>query len=178
MTDALTEMISTRERILVATLEILGRAGPTKLNLSDVAAAAGVSRPTLYRWFASKEELLAAFGQFEQDRFDAGVAAATAGLRGAARLEAVLAFIVDFQHGYSLRRIADVEPEHVLFQMTRVLPIVRERLLPYLSGPDAYTVATVVTRVALSHFMVPDDDPELFLRELRCAARLPARPND
>jgi AcrR family transcriptional regulator len=164
--------LPTRERILVATLEVLGRAGPTKLSLSDVASAAGVSRPTLYRWFSSKEELLEAFGLFEQARYDAGVATATAGLHGAARLDAVLRFIVEFQHTYSLRRVVDIEPEHVLFQMRRMLPITRERLLPYFPGPDGFTHASVVTRVALSHYLLPDDDPELFLAELRHAARL------
>ena len=50
---------STRRRILAATTEVLARNGQdTKLSLSEVAAQAGVSRPTLYRWFASKEELL------------------------------------------------------------------------------------------------------------------------
>jgi AcrR family transcriptional regulator len=44
---------STRQRILAATAEVLGRHGMTKLSLSDVALQAGVSRPTLYRWFAS-----------------------------------------------------------------------------------------------------------------------------
>ena len=54
---------STRQRILAATAEVLGRNGKTKLSLSEVATQAGVSRPTLYRWFASKEELLSAFSQ-------------------------------------------------------------------------------------------------------------------
>ena len=43
-----------------------------KLQLSEVAAEAKVSRPTLYRYFASKEGLLEAFGLYEQDNFDAG----------------------------------------------------------------------------------------------------------
>jgi AcrR family transcriptional regulator len=47
---------STRRRILVATSEVLKRNGQTKLSLSEVALQAGVSRPTLYRWFASKAE--------------------------------------------------------------------------------------------------------------------------
>ena len=49
---------STRQRILAATAEVLGRNGMTKLSLSEVALQAGVSRPTLYRWFASKRDLL------------------------------------------------------------------------------------------------------------------------
>ena len=166
------EAPTTRVRLLEATVEVLARSGTSKLSLSDVAAIAGVSRPTLYRWFGSKEALLEAFGIYEQQKYDAGIAAAVVGLDGQARLDAVLRFIVEFQHSYSLRRIVDVEPEHVLHQMTRVMPIIRDRLLAYFPGPDGRTVASVVTRIALSHLLIPDDDPELFYAELRHAAGL------
>jgi AcrR family transcriptional regulator len=138
-----------------------------------VAAEAGVSRPTLYRWFPSKGALLDAFGRYEQAKFDAGIAAVIEGLTGEARLDAVLRFIVEFQHSSSLRRMMEVEPEYVVQQMRRALPITRRRLLPYFQGSDAFTVATIVTRIALSHALLPDDDPDLFLRELRTAAGLP-----
>jgi AcrR family transcriptional regulator len=163
---------TTSERILDATLEVLAISGARRLSLSDVAVMAGVSRPTLYRWFPSKEALLEAFGRYEQQRYDAGIAEAVAGLEGDARLEAVLRFIVEFQHSYSLRRIVDVEPEHVVHQMTRVMPIMRDRLLAHFPGPNGRVVASVVTRIALSHALIPDDDPELFYAELRHAAGL------
>jgi AcrR family transcriptional regulator len=162
----------TGDRILDATRGVLGRAGPRRLSLSDVAIAAGVSRPTLYRWFSSKEALLEAFGAYEQAHFDAGLAAAIAGLDKAERLEAVLRFIVEFQQMSSLRVVVAVEPEYVLREMARVLPITRDRLLPHFPGPDGLTVASIVTRIALSHALVPDDDPDLFLDELRRAAGL------
>ena len=73
---------STRRRILAATFVVLARDGRRKLQLSDVAAEAKVSRPTLYRYFGSKEGLLEAFGLYEQDNFDSGIAAAMAGLSG------------------------------------------------------------------------------------------------
>src|SRR6476660_8954653 len=92
---------STRERILAATAEVLGRNGMTKLSLSEVALQAGVSRPTLYRWFASKEELLDAFGLWEREMFDSGMNGATAGLRGSEKLDAALRFIVAYQQSYS-----------------------------------------------------------------------------
>lgn len=168
-------VLTTRERLLEATLEVLARSGPRKLSLSGVATTAGVSRPTLYRWFASKKALLEAFGRYEQRKYDDGIADAVAGLGGEARLETVLRFIVEFQHSYSLRRLVDVEPEHVVHQMTRVLPIMRDRLLPHFPGPDGYTIASIVTRIALSHALIPDDDPELFHAELRHAAGLGIR---
>ncbi|MDT5219408.1 MAG: hypothetical protein QOF15_1513, partial [Mycobacterium sp.] len=86
---------STRQRILAATAEVLARSGKTKLSLSEVATQAGVSRPTLYRWFASKEELLSAFAQYERQGFESGLARATTGLKGVERLDAALRFIVD-----------------------------------------------------------------------------------
>jgi AcrR family transcriptional regulator len=168
-------ILTTRDRILGATLEVLARSGPRKLSLSKVAATAGVSRPTLYRWFPSKKALLDAFGRFEQRKYDDGIAAAVAGLEGDAHLETVLRFIVEFQHTYSLRRLVDVEPEFVVHQMARVLPIMRDRLLPHFPGPEGFTVASVVTRIALSHALIPDDDPELFYAELRHAAGLGIR---
>jgi AcrR family transcriptional regulator len=156
-----TEPPSVRKRLLEATFEVLSRDGPRRLSMSAVAASAGVSRVTLYRWFPSKETLLQAFGVYEQQKYDAGMADAVAGLSGDARLKAVLRFIVDFQHTYSLRRIVDVEPEHVVHQMTRVMPIMRDRLLPHFPDSDGRVVASVVTRIALSHALIPDDDPEL-----------------
>jgi AcrR family transcriptional regulator len=168
----LIETATTRERILEATLEVLARSGARRLSLSDVAATAGVSRPTLYRWFVSKEALLEDFGVYEQQKYDAGIANAVAGLDGEPRLDAILRFIVEFQQTYSLRRIVDVEPEHVVYQMTRVMPIMRERLLPHFPFPDGFIIANVVTRIALSHALIPDDDAELFYAELRHAAGL------
>jgi AcrR family transcriptional regulator len=169
------DVLTTRDRILEASLEVLARSGPRKLSLSAVADAARLSRPTLYRWFPSKKALLDAFGRYEQRKYDDGIADAVAGLEGEARLDAVLRFIVEFQHSYSLRRLVDVEPEHVVYQMTRVLPIMRDRLLPHFPGPGGFTVASVVTRIALSHALIPDDDPKLFYAELRYAAGLDIR---
>lgn len=170
-----TDGLTSRERILAATLEVLARCGPRKLSLSDVAAAAGVSRPTVYRWFPSKAALLEAFGRYEQRKYDDGIADAVAGLAGDARLETVLRFIVQFQHTYSLRRVVEVEPAFVVRQMARVLPIMRERLLPHFPGPDGITIASLLTRIALSHALIPEDDPDQFYAELRHVAGLGGR---
>ena len=99
---------STRHRILVATAEVLGRSGQTKLSLSEVALQAGVSRPTLYRWFADKSELLEAFGVYEREMFDTGIGRATAASRGNEKLDAALRFIVEYQHSYSGVRLVDI----------------------------------------------------------------------
>jgi AcrR family transcriptional regulator len=160
---------STRNRILAATAEVMGRSGQTKLSLSEVALQAGVSRPTLYRWFSSKQELLDGFGRYERDMFDTGISQATAGLRGTEKLDAALRFIVAYQQSYSGVRLIDIEPEVVIAQLGRVIPVIRARLLRLLSGPNAGVKAATAVRVAVSHYIVRSDDGDQFLAQLRHA---------
>ncbi|MDR3654738.1 MAG: TetR/AcrR family transcriptional regulator [Mycobacterium sp.] len=167
--DATETDASTRQRILAATAEVLGRNGKTKLSLSDVAAQAGVSRPTLYRWFASKEGLLEAFSSYERQVFESGLIKATTGLKGVEKLDAVLRFIVDYQHSYSGVRMVDVEPEHTIAQFSRVIPQMRDGLQRHLSGPNAAVKAATVIRIAFSHYIVRSDDADQFLAQLRHA---------
>jgi AcrR family transcriptional regulator len=164
------EDTSTRHRILVATAEVLARSGQTKLSLSEVALQAGVSRPTLYRWFASKQELLDAFGIHEREMFDNGISQATAGLRGTEKLDAALRFIVQYQHSYSGVRLIDIEPEVVIGQLGKILPIMRARLEKLLTGPNGGVKAATAIRVAISHYIVRSDDDDEFLAQLRHAA--------
>lgn len=49
-----------RGRILVAAIARIDRAGAAKLTVDDVAKAAAITRPTLYRYFGSRNELLVA----------------------------------------------------------------------------------------------------------------------
>lgn len=160
---------STRNRILAATAEVLGRSGQTKLSLSEVAIQAGVSRPTLYRWFSSKQELLDGFGTYERDMFDRGMGQATHGLRGTEKLDAALRFIVAYQQSYSGVRLVDIEPEVVIAQLDRIIPVMRSRLLRLLSGPNAGVKAATAIRVAVSHYIVRSDDGDDFLAQLRHA---------
>jgi AcrR family transcriptional regulator len=160
---------STKTRILAATLEVLSRNGQTKLSLSDVAAQAGVSRPTLYRWFSSKQELLAAFGSYEERIFNRGTSAATAGLKGKEKLDAALRFIVEYQHSYSGARMVDVEPEYVIARLSRLIPIMRERLQRLIPGPGGAVAAATAVRVAVCHYLVRSDDDDQFLAQLRHA---------
>jgi AcrR family transcriptional regulator len=160
---------STRRRILAATSEVLSRNGMAKLSLSEVALQAGVSRPTLYRWFASKEELIDAFGVYERQLYDRGMGNATAGLYGTAKLDAALRFIVEYQQSYSGVRMVDIEPGRVIGQLSQVIPIMRERLQRLLPGPGGAVAAATAIRVAVSHYLVRSDDADQFLAQLRHA---------
>ena len=54
----LTRTRSPRERIIAAAREAFQRHGIAATPLDEVAALAGVARPNLYRYFASREELV------------------------------------------------------------------------------------------------------------------------
>lgn len=164
-----------RRRILDATHAVLSRSGHRNLQLSEVAAEAKVSRPTLYRYFGSKEGLLEAFALYEQDNFDVGIGAAMAGLRDADRLDAALQFVVDFQNAYTARAVVDIEPAHVLTEMRRALPFMQERLRHVIPGDNADVAASAVVRIAVCHYLVQGGTPEQFLAELRLAAGLAPR---
>lgn len=166
---------SSRRRILDATRVVLGRSGLRNLQLSEVAVEAGVSRPTLYRHFGSREGLLEEFSLYEQDRFDAGIATAMAGLTGDDRLDAVLRFVVEFQYTHSSSAVVDIEPGHVLNQMRRVLPVMFERIRRVIPGDNAEIAASAVVRIAVCHYLVQQGTPERFLAELRLAAGLDPR---
>ncbi|MDT5081305.1 MAG: hypothetical protein QOJ80_5942 [Mycobacterium sp.] len=167
---------SLRKKILDATFAVVSRTGRKKLQLLEVAAEAGVSRPTVYRYFGSKEGLLEAFALYEQDNFNAGVAAATAGLRGPDRVDAALQFIVDHQFSHSLAVLVDMEPEYSLAQMMRVLPTMQEGMRHIMTGENPEIAAAAVVRIAVCHYLVRGHDRSSFLAELRHAAGLDPRP--
>ncbi|OMC41379.1 TetR family transcriptional regulator [Mycobacterium sp. GA-1841] len=163
---------SIRARILDATFEVIARCGRNALQLQDVAATAGVSRPTVYRYFGSKDGLLEAFALYEQDNFAAGMAMATAGLRGDDRVDATLQFIVDYQFSHSLATLVELEPEYSITQMKRVLPMMEDGMRRVLSGDNAEIAASAVVRIAVCHYLVGGGDRASFLGELRHAAGL------
>lgn len=165
---------ATRTRLLEATSVTLAQFGPRKLNLSDIAARAGVSRPTLYRYFSSKEELLNELAVHEKERFRAEMADALHGLEGDARMDRALRFVVDFQRDYPMRGLVAVEPLFMLDQLEVALGTMTKPLIPVFESlgrkkKEATALADLVVRVALSHFLIQGDD-DLLLAQLRHVA--------
>jgi AcrR family transcriptional regulator len=58
-----------RDRIVGAAARCVDRLGPGAFSLSEVASELGISRPTVYRYFPSTDELLSAVGQFVMKEF-------------------------------------------------------------------------------------------------------------
>jgi AcrR family transcriptional regulator len=170
------------DRILEAARRLMLRTGARKLSLSDVATLAGVSRPTIYRYFVSKEDLIDALGTHERRRFDAAMEQAMSGVTGIARLEAAVDLVATFVEDQPPGHQLDLDPGFAQDQMARALPMISERLLVVLEqcaredgfdvGVSARDRAGAIARVALSHYMFREDDPAAARREIRATAGL------
>jgi TetR/AcrR family transcriptional regulator len=65
-----------RDAVLRAAASAFNRRGYANTSLDDIAASLGVSKPTLYQYFSSKQEILYRCHQRALDQGDAGVAQA------------------------------------------------------------------------------------------------------
>ncbi len=169
---------STRTRLLDATSVVLAQYGPRKLSLTDIASLAGVSRPTLYRHFGSRQELLLALAEYEKDRFQSEMAAALDGFSDSQRLDRALCFIAEFQRDYSMQGLVAIEPAFMLEQLEQAVQSMTPPLVSLFAelppgtaneSMDSVDLADLVIRIALSHFLIKGDDAQL-LRELRHVA--------
>ena len=123
---------TSRDAILTAALQAVAERGPDKLTMSAVANAAGVSRPTLYRWFPTKDHLLAAIAVYEEEQFDLGVRALVGAHRSPARrLDAFLAFTVNYLDGLIGPDPIGADPRFALQSLARAAG----------AGRDHYAVA-------------------------------------
>jgi AcrR family transcriptional regulator len=152
------------------------------MSLSDVATLAGVSRPTIYRYFASKEDLIDALGKRVRRRFRTAMDRAMSGVVGVARLEAAIDVVARFVEAQPPGRLLDIEPTFAHDQMAAVLPMLVDGLvvilqrcaseggLPEAANPRA--LAGAIARTAFSHYIFPDEDSTAARREIRTAAGL------
>ena len=179
---------TTSEVILAGARRTIRARGPEKLSMSAVATEAGVSRPTLYRWFPTKALLLGAITAYEVEQFDIGLQRLAEQHRDPARrLDAALRYLVtyldetlgtDSVHAdaeFSLQGLADSLQPHVR-SVARVLGDALDEVPTVRSGSSTREqAAEVFLRVAYSQYLVPDRDPEHLLATMRAFAGLPRR---
>ena len=176
--------MTTRDTILDAAVEGAALYGLAKLSMSDIASLAGISRPTLYKHFSSKDDLVAAAVQREAVRLVGTVLeAAQEQADPAAALEAavVMALRQTREHPL-LDRIIGSEPETLLpylttdriggdggggaavllFVRTAAEALVREHLGDSLDELLIRRLADMVARLLVSYAIsAPDDRPEV-----------------
>jgi len=157
------------EKILTGTMEAISRQGTRKLSVSDICDAAQVARGTFYRYFNSKDDVLAMLGR----HFEDGLAAAFAGAIEAnpdpqVRVQVVLDTIVAYRAaGGDFNRMLDVAPEFTLEFIRDTFPKLVDAVTDAL-GPTAETSPLVISG-ALTKYQLGD----LFLRSVISMLFLP-----
>ncbi len=158
---------SQRVRIVDATVACLARQGLTKTTLEDVAAAAGLSRATVYRVFpGGRDAIFAATVDTELARVFSELAVAmgeasdlegvlVAGIVGAARRlreHAAIGFLLAHEPGVLLSQLC-------FDRMERVLAVASTLAAPFLARwlePDqAARAAEWAARIVLSYLAAP-----------------------
>ena len=84
-----------RKRIIDTTLRIVDRHGAAQTTVADVADALGISRRTVYNYFASTEELFTAAAELALQGFVADVKNIISDLDVTAQLVEVVAYIIE-----------------------------------------------------------------------------------
>lgn len=140
--DAGSSGASARERVLTAAYELFSRRGIRAVGTDEVIARAGVARATLYRHFATKNDLVLAVLQRREELWTYGLIEEQSRLRGATPEEQLLAIfdVMDewFRQGdrYEgcsfINVLLELGPEHpagkaCIAHIDRVRDIVRRR---------------------------------------------------
>jgi AcrR family transcriptional regulator len=176
MTAELPETIE--QRLLDAALEAATLHGISKLSMGDVARRAGLSRQTLYRYFPSKDALIAAVVGAQTTELIGTVVGAAAGSDDPREsLEAALLTALRLLRDHPLLdRLLTTEPESLLPLLTTegspamirvrtVVELLVAERSPTGVGDDPVALrrfADVVTRLIISYAVsAPDDPPEV-----------------
>jgi AcrR family transcriptional regulator len=161
----------TEERILTSALGLIGRRGVRRLGMREIAETAGVSRGTLYRYFPSKDHVLAAAAAFDAQRFSDGLdAVLAAALTPGDRITAFMGYAFDFIRSHPCRPLFESESGFVLSYLLDHLPALRAELVERLG--DALDVvpavasgslgrdqlADVIVRLFASSWIIPETD--------------------
>jgi AcrR family transcriptional regulator len=161
----------TEERILTAALTLIGRRGVRRLGMREIAETAGVSRGTLYRYFPSKDHVLAAAADYDGQRFSDGLDEVLAAAdTPEERVTSFMAYAFDFIRSHPCRPLFESEPGFVMSYLLDHLPELRGELVWRLGdaldsvpavaagtlGRDE--LADVIVRLFASSWIIPETD--------------------
>jgi AcrR family transcriptional regulator len=179
-----------RDQILHGAAQAIARHGIGKLGMGDVSSSAAVSRGTLYRYFSSREELLAHLADREGRRFQERMTQALADAPdGAEKVYLALQYAARFAGEHPvLRRIVETDPALVLLaireRFSAIKSMVHGPLAPLLAQTDpvrrgaasADQLVDWMTRIMISFFLFPDPDPDRMAHDLTAVFRALAGP--
>lgn len=161
-----------RETVIGAVDDLVRRRGWSATTMADVAAAAGVSRQTLYNEFGSRPALVEAYVAREIDQLverATEVVREHAGDAHRALREAFRLFLELASDEPIVQIIVSNAEAGELHQMLPALgqTLARDRIAsligevwPQVSADDAALLAGTLVRLAISHALLPTGDPD------------------
>ena len=172
-TDALQATASSvPERLLDAAVDVAADHGLARLSVGDVAKRAGLSRQTLYKHFASKDELVSQAVLREAGRIvEQVIAAAEQTDDPVGSLEAAVAEALDqFRHHPLLDRLIATEPEALLPMLIDgtgsvlgAIHLIGQQMIaesfPEVDPERATYGAELLSRMLISYAVRPSDLP-------------------
>ena len=161
-----------REEIVSAVDQLVRSRGWSATTMSDVAAAAGVSRQTVYNEFGSRPELIQAYVVREIEALLSEVEIRVRGNADDARQALREAFIVFLKLASDEPLVRVIVSDAEGGELIRVLTatgraIATDRVgrlivevWPQVSPQDAALLAESMARLAISHALLPTETPE------------------
>lgn len=167
-------MSQTRQALLDAAYDAAVAGNWGRVRMADVAAAAGLSRQTLYYEFGTKDRLAEAVAMREAQRFMTGADAARVGQEGtpAEAIAAAAEYTLTAAASNPLLKavLTDDQSDLLPFLTTRaghLLDAARDHTASYLSihWPDlpygeVVLVAEMVNRLTISYLVLPGGRPD------------------
>jgi AcrR family transcriptional regulator len=159
-----------RETLLNGARDELERRSWAQITMGDIAAAAGVSRQTLYKEFGSRDEFAQAFVMREVDRFLAAVevavrehlddpatalSAAFDVFLTAAAEDPLVRTLLSGEEAYGLLALVTTQGEPVVAGATAHLSAIILAGWPQVDPPDAQLLAECLVRLAISYAALP-----------------------
>jgi AcrR family transcriptional regulator len=165
------------QRILDGAIAALSRRGATQLSMTDVCEAAGISRATLYRYFSSKQGLLAAVGEHVSKNFIDGIKAAVAGSHVPIdRLRLVMEFFIRYTAQVKSDRMLEIEPAFVLkflqSHFAQHVAVFNQALSPVYDDIEAH-LGIRVNRLLVSEMLLRAEQSTIIVPAGRAWSALP-----
>lgn len=167
-----------RDTIIAAVDDLIRTRGWTATKMSDVAAAAGVSRQTLYNEFGSRQSLVEAYVSREIENLIAEVTKEVLANADDAHRALRIAFTLFLKLASDepvvqlITRNADGGELHQLLtglgravaseQIAELIP----QVWPQVGADDARLLAESLVRLAISHALLPSQDPASTARDV------------
>lgn len=155
-------------KIMEGALKAIGGRGTRRLSMSDICNAAEISRGTLYRYFSTKEDVLAAVSEFVSSNFENGIReAAETTSEPMERFHAVMRFFAEYTNDHTPDRIFEIETSFYIdffrshfdrhkIAVRAALNLTFDYLDMLADGPiDRDGVAEALVRMQLSILIIP-----------------------